>query len=343
MPRLQQSSFRIALAGGLLAILAAVSPARVAAAPAIGSPSDPAIGPHTRADLAHRHDVLHFAPATAPVIPRRPFPLGAAGSAPLPNSPIANGGALRREVLGFAPYWQLSQNGNWNYSLLSTVAYFGLDVKGDGQFDMTTPGGQGWNSAALTTIINSAHQAGDRVVVVLKGAQGAAGINQMVTSEAYRQAAITNTLNAIAQKGLDGVNVDLEGTSTNYPSVQAGFTTFIQELSAAVHKQSASAYVTVDTYSGSASWDGGIFKIGDLAPLVDGLFDMAYDMFSADMPGHAAPNAPLNPGALNWPYNDTTSVSQYLTKAPAAKILLGVPYYGYKWSTVNTQPYASTQ
>jgi spore germination protein YaaH len=314
------------------------------------APSDPAIGPNTLFDLAHQHDSLHFTPATTSPIPRRSTQSPAAGLAPSPNSTVANGGALRREVLGFAPYWELSQQNNWNYSLLSTVAYFGLDLKGDGSFDGTTPGESGWNSAQLTTIINAAHQAGDRVVVVVKaanqtGCDGACNINQLVTDPTgnSQKAAISNIKAAIAAKSLDGVNVDLEGTSVGYPNVQAGFTAFIRDLSSAVHAQWPSAYVTVDTYSGSASWDGGIFKIGDLAPLVDGLFDMAYDMYSANMqPGQAGPNAPLSGP---WQYTDTLSVSQYLTKAPASKILLGVPYYGYKWSTgtdqtTGTQPYA---
>jgi hypothetical protein len=42
-----------------------------------------------------------------------------------------------------------------------------------------------------------------------------------------------------------------------------------------------------------------------------------------------------------WTYNDTTSMQQYLAKAPASKIILGVPYYGYKWSTTTNQPYGS--
>jgi hypothetical protein len=55
------------------------------------------------------------------------------------------------------------------------------------------------------------------------------------------------------------------------------------------------------------------------------------------MSGRAGPNAPL----YGWTYNDSSSVAQYLTKAPASKVILGVPYYGYKWSTTSNQPYAS--
>ena len=349
MPRIQQPSVRLAAAAGFLAILGAFGAVPAGAATPSTSashPADPTIGPHAAADAAHSHDVLHFSPSTTPIAPRRAAQPGVAGTAPVPNATIANGGALRREVLGFAPYWELSQQANWNYSLLSTVAYFGLDLKGDGSWDMTTQGWTGWNSQQLSTVITNAHQAGDRVVLTIKGAQGAAGINQLVTDPTgnSQKAAINNIKSAIAAKSLDGVNVDLEGTSDGYPNVQSGFTAFVRDLSSAVHAQSPTAYVTVDTYSGSASWDGGMFKIGDLAPLVDGLFDMAYDMFVSDaVPGHTAPNAPLNPGSMNWPYNDTTSVSQYLTKAPASKVILGVPYYGEKWSTVDTNLYTATQ
>src|SRR5204862_1072425 len=85
---------------------------------------------------------------------------------------------------------------------------------------------------------------------------------------------ITSTINAIASKGLDGVNVDFEGTATGYPNVQSGMTNFMRQLSSQVHARWSSAEVSTDTYSGSASWDGGIFKIGDLAQVVDAMFVM---------------------------------------------------------------------
>jgi spore germination protein YaaH len=241
---------------------------------------------------------------------------------------------VSREVFGFAPYWAIANNSQWNYSLLTTVAYFGLDINSDGSINTSTNGWTGWNSQNLVNTINAAHAAGDRAVVVIK-AFDVATINQIVNTGAARQAAITNTINAIAAKNLDGVNVDFEGsTDPRFPDLQSGFTGFIRDLSTQVHARWPQAQVSVDTYSGSASWDGGMFKIGDLAPNVDAFFIMAYDMAFGNMSGHASANAPLNGGT----YNDTASVAQYLTKAPASKILLGVPYYGYKWSTIDNKP-----
>ena len=281
-------------------------------------------GPHARDEARHRADPITFAPARTATVPRAARPLAAPYT-----------GKLQREVFGFAPYWSLPQNASWNYGLLSTIAYFGLDVNGDGSFATTTRGWSGWTSQDLVDVINRAHAAGDRVVVVIK-AFDEATINSIVTTGAT-QTAITNTINAIASKNLDGVNVDFEGSSnSSYPNIQGGLTNFMGQLSAQVHQRFPGSLVSVDTYSGSASWDGGFFNIRTLAPVVDAFFVMAYDMSFGNMSGQAGPNAPLT----GWTYNDTTSVAQYLTKAPASKVILGVPYFGYKWSTTGTQPYA---
>jgi len=236
-------------------------------------------------------------------------------------------------------YWELGSSGNWNYGLLSTVAYFGLDLQGDGSITMAGSGWNGWTSQELVNVINAAHLAGDRVVVVLKTFDEGT-INQIVTTPSISQKAIDSAIWAIGSRNLDGVNIDFEGySSPSYPNIQSGLTNFMSQLSTQVHQRWPSAMVSIDTYTGAASWDGGLFKIDALAPVVDAMFIMAYDMAFSNMSGQAGPNAPLN----GWTYNDTTAVSQYLAKAPASKIILGVPYYGYKYSTTGNQPYASTR
>ena len=329
---------------GLLALLVAVngltvaSALPVAAATSAAVQPDPAVGPNARDEARHAHDVLSLAPARSVPQPRQVRSSTPTKRAGIQAAVINPATGVDREVLGFAPYWEISSNANWNYSLLTTVAYFGLDFMADGSFNNTTGGWTGWNSQNLVDTINRAHAAGDRVVVVVKSFDDAT-INQIVSSPTATQAAITNTINAIASKNLDGVNVDFEGSiNASYPNLQTDFTGFVRALSSQVHQRWSQANVTVDTYSGSASWDGGFFKIGDLAPSVDAVFVMAYDMVFSNSPGHAGPNAPLN----GWTYNDTSTIAQYLAKAPASKILLGVPYYGYKWNTADQSAYSAT-
>jgi spore germination protein YaaH len=311
-------------------------------APVLGATTamrDPAVGPHAADEARHAGQTLQFTPSSTRPIPRR-APTSAAAANPVsPAGATVGGGRLLREMLGFAPYWEMNASGNWKYwkyNLLSTVAYFGITVNSDGSFNQSDQGWAGWNSQQLTDVITSAHLAGDRVVLVIK-ALNAPVVNAIVTdpSGKAQQQAIASAIAAIQSKNLDGVNVDFEGTSDGYPNVQQGMTNFMSQLSQQVHQQVPGSVVSMDTYSGSASWDGGIFKIGDLAPVVDYFFVMSYDQVP-DF-NHAGPNAPLN----GWTYNATSSVSQYRSKAPASKIVLGVPYYGYKWCTVDTQPYSA--
>ncbi|OLB92119.1 MAG: hypothetical protein AUI15_21655 [Actinobacteria bacterium 13_2_20CM_2_66_6] len=173
----------------------AVPPSPVEAsivAPASGSTQrDPSTGPHAREDAAHAGLKLDLTPAHGSMAPRALQPR------------VTSNTQLVREVFGFAPYWALGQNANWNYSLLSTVAYFGLTVNGDGNFSTTDQGWTGWNSQNLVDTFNRAHQSGDRAVVVIKAFNNAT-INAIVSSPAARQTLINNTIDAIAQRGLDG-------------------------------------------------------------------------------------------------------------------------------------------
>jgi GH18 family chitinase len=292
----------------------------VPAEAASAGPADPAIAPHAVEQARHpvAGGLTRAAISAAVPLARRSLPRGS------------------REVFGFAPYWTLSTQGWWDMGLLSTITYFGLDVNGGGGFDTSTPGWAGWSSAQLSSLVSRAHSQGVRVVVTIKQFDEGT-INAIVTNPSVTDTAVGNAINAIAARGLDGVNVDFEGrTDSRYPGIQGGMTHFMAVLSDRVHQRWPAAEVSLDTYTGSASWDGGLFKIGDLAPHVDAFFVMAYDMVFSDLPGQAGPNAPLT----GFTYNDADAVAQYLTRAPEWKVLLGVPYYGYKWSTAGNGLYA---
>ena len=305
---------RALLVAALVLVGTALNPVGAAARTPTTAPQ----GMNALEDSMHASDRISFADST---------------TMPIAIVPRAASAQLRREVLGFAPYWNLHRYTEWNYSLMSTVAYFGLTVNENGTFATQGGGWDGWNSSDLTNMINRAHAAGARVVLVIKDFQDNS-INQIVTTAAGPNL-ISQTIMAVASKNMDGVNVDFEGSgSALFPDIPNGITGFMTQLSSAMHARWPQSEVSIDTYAGAASWDGGIFKIGDLAPVVDAFFIMAYDSVFSNMPGQAGPNSPLN----GWTFNDTVDVAQYLTKAPASKIILGVPYYGYKWRTVDGSP-----
>ena len=158
----------------IVSLLSAISLMSIGAPPIMSTASaagvvrqDPTVGPMTRDEARHAHDALRFTQAQGSIRPLRPRAATTA-AAPAATTSATTAGPLQREVFGFAPYWELAQNTNWNYSLLSTVAYFGINFNPDGSVSTNDVGWTGWNSQDLATIITNAHAAGDRVVLVIK-------------------------------------------------------------------------------------------------------------------------------------------------------------------------------
>ena len=304
-------------AGGIGGLVAPRSPAAGAAAQ--GAVSYPAL-PSAIALVDQRdHGGLHLAPATAP---------------PLPTPPVlAQGAPLGpHEIFGFAPYWTLPGSAGFNLSSLTTLAYFGVGVNPNGTLDQADSGWNGFESQDLADLITRAHLAGDRVVLTVENFdQGA--LNQLASDPAVPGRLAAELTSALQAKNLDGVNFDFEGTG---PQDRTGLTHLIATVSTLLHGVDPHWQVTVDTYASSAGDPSGFYDIGALAPSVDGFFVMAYDMGSRSVP---SPTAPLTGPS----FNDVQAVEQYLAVAPASKIILGVPYYGYDWATANGFPGAAVQ
>src|SRR5690242_2454470 len=91
---------------------------------------DPVIGPHAAADLQHSSDQLNLTPITPDM---RVLPLIHAPAGRI-SAPTTVASSPKREIFGFAPYWLLSHYREWDYSALSTVAYFSLAVDYNGNF-----------------------------------------------------------------------------------------------------------------------------------------------------------------------------------------------------------------
>ncbi|HEV7677224.1 MAG TPA: glycosyl hydrolase family 18 protein [Candidatus Dormibacteraeota bacterium] len=302
---------------------------------------DPAVGPNAQQEriFASSASRLTADPAlAAPAAHPRGVTRAAVSAQAAPHVASGNG-ILNREVFGFAPYWALPQWTEWQLNLLSTVAYFGVDLNGDGSVNQApdNSGWSGWNSSNLTNLVNAAHQHGDRVLLTIKAFDNGT-IDAIDGNPANAQHAIDTSIALVQQRGLDGVTVDFEGsTDSSAPNRQAQFTAFVTSLANQMHQKVQGSEVVVATYTGAASWDAGFMNITELGKVVDAMFIMAYDMAPGNTSGHASANAPLN----GWTYNDTLAVQQYTAKAPASKVILGVPYYGYKWCTNSTAPNAA--
>ena len=242
-------------------------------------------------------------------------------------------GALRREVFGFLPYWQVNASTlSIQYDKISTIAYFGVGANSDGTLQKLnsdgtlTTGWGGWTSSKMTSIINKAHTTGTRVVLTVQSfAWNTSGTNrqkQLLGSSTNRLRLARAIATAVRDRGADGVNLDFEPLVSGY---DAEFTALIRTVRAELDKVAKGYQVTFDTLGFI-----GNYPIEDAtAPGgADAIFVMGYDYRTA---AHSPVGsiAPLS----RTGYDIRETVAAYAARVPPSKIILGVPYYGRAWST----------
>jgi len=266
------------------------------------------VQPGLQAALATAPKVVQLHAATAPPV---------AEPAALTQSPTVK----PHEVFSFLPYWTLADVAASSLADASTVAYFSLDVNADGSVDRSGPGWEGFTSAELVNAVNQAHSDGDRVVLSVT-CFSQASLDAITHSSTAATRLASDLSSLVAGEQMDGVNFDFEGIGS---ADRAGLVSLISEATARLRQVDPHWQITIDTYA-SAVDGGGFFDAQALAPVVDAIFVMAYDMNDRNTP---SPTAPLTgPG-----YTDDSVVSSWSSQIPADKVILGIPFYGYAWPT----------
>ena len=257
-------------------------------------------------------------------------------------APVGSGG-LRREVFGFLPYWELTDaSTRLDYSVLSTIAYFGVGADKDGHLTRKRPDGTkdvgwaGWTSSALTRVINDAHAKRTRVVLTVQrfawtNSQIAATKALLGSSDA-RKTLAGEIAKAVAERGADGVNLDFEPIPSGYGDE---YVTFVRLLRKALDARSGGYQLTFDTTGSIGAYDIAALTAAGAA---DAAFIMGYDYRTSG----SATAGSISP--LAGPrYDLTDTIDAYLARIDASKIILGVPYYGRAWSTTSDAPNAPTR
>ncbi|MDP7634060.1 MAG: glycosyl hydrolase family 18 protein [Candidatus Latescibacteria bacterium] len=251
-------------------------------------------------------------------------PLALRGSAARPTQ---RGG---RVVFGFLPYWINSDYyEHIDFSLLTHIAAFSVEVNPNGSLGND----HGW---PWTALINDAHKSGVRVILTAT-LFGDADVKTLLESSSNRQRFYRAIRDKIREGNADGVNIDFEGPGSNgWPSLVADF---LRELTDYLHQELPGSEVSFASpaVDWSARWD-----FVDVAASCDYLFVMGY-AFSGSWSGASGPTAPLSGGSRNitTTITDTRDYGE-VTRDDPSKLILGVPYYGCRWTTMGDQPGAST-
>jgi spore germination protein YaaH len=346
--------FVIALATPVLA---------VAASQAHASGADNASGSSIQYQeaVSHAGETHSFSPGAAASVPFRPrpgdttivdgaapiaLPAGQGSGAkstgstnPVAGVPAGTISSLRREVFGFLPYWELGST--LDYDTLSTIAYFGVNVNGDGTLSKSGNGWDGWTSSKLTSVIDNAHGHGSRVVLTIESfawdSAGIAAQTALLSTPAAVATAVQAIVAEVVSRGVDGVDLDFEPIA---PGQKTNFVTFVRALRVALDAAHPGYELTF-----CATGRPNTYDLPNLlaAGAADAVFIMGYNL-RGGTPGVTGSIDPLTSPYISYDLTDT--VNAFITKVPASKVILGLPWYGSAWSTaanhaVNAPPASS--
>ncbi len=230
-------------------------------------------------------------------------------------------------VFGYHPYWNGTAYQNYEYSMLSHIAWFGLAMGVGGNITNAN----GWPVSGLVDI---AHSHGVKVIVTVTLFDND-DIGTLLANTAYRQAAIDNLIARVIQGNADGVNIDFEFVPA---SAKENFNTFIHDLTQAFHDQIPGSEVSIAMPS--VDWSNA-YDYNYLSDNCDGLMIMAYGYFWSGS-SSAGPISPLNSGMSNYYIRRT--LEDYLTKTggDGSQLILGLPWYGRNWPVASTEMGAAT-
>lgn len=268
---------------------------------------------------------------------------------PLPeqkkNLPAVKSRISQKQVIGFLPFWNLKEEQNQRYHLLSQVAFFALDIEADGAIKKLQkdgsqePGWTAYKSSSFGTIYRKAKNSGAKVILTIKSTDPEV-IAGVVNHPQNRSRLIKETMEIMDLKNLDGINIDFEINGAADSQTRKNFSTLISEWRQAFDAQNRDLTLSIDVFADAARkkrlWD-----VAEISPFVDYIVIMAYD-FHRVSSQKSGPIAPIHGAPEKWNYDLSKTLNDFSKKVPLDKIILGVAYYGYEWQTLNEDPYSLT-
>jgi spore germination protein YaaH len=143
-------------------------------------------------------------------------------------------------------------------------------------------------------------------------------VRPLLSSPERRSRHVQIIVDEVLNRGYDGIDIDYEGLP---PSYREEFTAFITELGAALRAQGKLLTIAVHGKTSDYGGLGGFQDWVALGQVVDRLRIMTYDYsWRGSEPGPVAP--------VYW----VEQVAEYAkTVVDPAKVVIGVPFYGYDW------------
>jgi spore germination protein len=263
----------------------------------------------------------------------------AAGTTPTAVGPAANAvvaplapaaDARLNGVSVWVPYWSLATSVATAIDNVATVrvAHPFIDEITQSSTVVDQSGGQ---AAAVSAELAARHLT---VIPTVTETADMAAFTQTLADPRTQTALIGALLGIAEQPGNDGIDLDFEdmaigtGNARQAARLAGLYPQFLARLCTALHRRSRSCEVTVMAKNTSGFTDPGgldssVYDYAALARVADRVQLMAYDDHVPS--GAAGPIAP-------WPWVESV-IDYALTQMPAAKVVLGIPAFGYDWSS----------
>lgn len=243
------------------------------------------------------------------------------------------------KVIGFLPHWNYNKLSVPAIETLTDIAYFSLKIQGDGTIEkLVTPVSEepGW-----TIYKRYLDNPPDKPLTIVFSTAKDNEITTLLNSQANQTNIISEISSELIKSGARGINIDIEPSGNATQSERDTFTRFIANLSSKLRSDNPNLEISIDVYPTAASRP----RIWDLAALkdhVDFIIIMAYDYHQASST-RAGPNAPLRGSPLETNEDITKNLREILELVPPEKVILGVPFYGYEWTTYSSDKYSSAE
>lgn len=243
--------------------------------------------------------------------------------------------SLGKQTIAFLPYWRLDHIQYARYDLLSEVNFFSLTVGPDGHIvqvtgNQTEPGWRWWNTQQVKDLIPRVQILGGSFGLTLAALDNP-DIRSFLSSTGAQQNLISDTLDQIEARHLNGITLDFEYAGTPRAAYRREFTAFAQRFAASLHQQASGTTISL-TLPPLAGREQGLFDLSRLVPLFDRFIGMTYDYYNASS-DVAGPDAPMNGfSSHKYIFDVTTAYHDYLQVIPRTKIVMGIPYSGWDWA-----------
>lgn len=240
---------------------------------------------------------------------------------------------LTKQVMGYHPYWAGTAFTSYQWNLLSTVVFFSYEVDpATGSYSNPTV----VNTWRTTSLVPTA-QANGTQVQLCASLFGGTNLANFLTNSVARLRCIDSLISLITLRNAEGINIDFEGLPS---SQRTNFTNFMQQLRDTLNRRRPGAKLSVALPA--VDWNNA-YDVAALSAICDQLFIMGYDYYWSTAPT-AGPTGLLYTGTLWGSRCNSRSIIDYLASGAArSKLILGVPYYGFRYPTSsNTIPSSTT-